>query len=263
MRLSIPHWLIIGLNLILATGCIRSGNTAPRIVFPQSEISAVPDHGHIRHRFKFRNEGAEILEILRVTSSCGCTTAQPGQQSLAQGEESFIEADMSVRPGRRESFVTVFTNDPTKREATLRIRVEGKFPPEFEFLPNSIHVSTPVGGTSNADVLLRLTEWKASIGRYDLEDLQLPCVSRDARLTVLRHESARLKRELFDGGAVRVSEKGWYRIDKLDRTIWLLPLQVEYRSGDERGLQQTPIVARIGSRENELTALLLFSADND
>jgi hypothetical protein len=70
--------------------------------------------GDVRsHVFFYENRGGVVLKILKVTSSCGCTTGRPSKKELKPGEkgELKITFDSAKFHGRQHKSVTMNTND--------------------------------------------------------------------------------------------------------------------------------------------------------
>lgn len=98
---------------------------APKIILNESTF----DFGNqksgtiVTHRFEFVNDGKTKLEILKVSTSCGCTTTQMDQKSYKKKAKGFIEVvfDTTGRKGLQSKTITVITNDPKNPEITLTI----------------------------------------------------------------------------------------------------------------------------------------------
>jgi hypothetical protein len=119
--------VVLGLLLALTTGC--SGQTG------QIELSAteydwgtIPNTAAVSQMFEVRNTGQGDLEILGVSTSCGCTTAEVDRRQLAPGEIAGLTVtyDPRVHDGATGQFmraVYIRTDDPDMPEATLTVRV--------------------------------------------------------------------------------------------------------------------------------------------
>lgn len=91
-------------------------------------IEIVPDSydfGEIQYKdivtrsFKIRNNGSAVLEITRVATSCGCTTAKVAKTILESGEETELEVVYnsgqmtgSHGKGQQERIIYIKSNDP-------------------------------------------------------------------------------------------------------------------------------------------------------
>lgn len=82
----------------------------------------------LEHRFKVKNQGKEVLEIKRLSTSCGCTTAQISRFQLKPGEEEellvrYETAAMSGShaKGRQERIIYLKTNDPQNPQKEVMI----------------------------------------------------------------------------------------------------------------------------------------------
>ena len=79
----------------------------------------------LTHIFKFRNEGNENLEIIRVRASCGCTATVLSDKNIPPGAEGEIKVNFNIkgRIGNQNTNVYVFSNDPVTPVVKLQVRV--------------------------------------------------------------------------------------------------------------------------------------------
>ena len=115
---------VMRLFTLLSLFCVVSLARA-ELVFekPIQTFHAVPADGHVEARFSFKNSGPEPVEIRKVRSSCGCTSARLEKKLFAPGEGSELVARFSFggRRGPQRKLITVTTRD--KREHILDLRV--------------------------------------------------------------------------------------------------------------------------------------------
>lgn len=104
--------------------------------YPQIEISPKSfNFGEIEfgkvvnYSFKIKNSGNDVLEIKRVATSCGCTTAKVDKEKINPGEEANVSvtydtAAMGDGPhgkGQQERIIYVKSNDPANPQITAMI----------------------------------------------------------------------------------------------------------------------------------------------
>lgn len=84
------------------------------------------EDGVATHTFKATNTSKSAVSILRIVSSCGCTTASYNDSTIAPGEVVSLTAMFSPsnRPGRFSKQITVCTT-----EGNYRLTVKGKVVP--------------------------------------------------------------------------------------------------------------------------------------
>jgi len=72
--------------------------------------------GRVTCSFEYENTGAAPLMILKVQSSCGCTTPEWTKGPVLPGKKGFVKTtyDPKGRPGKFQKSVTVFTNASNK-----------------------------------------------------------------------------------------------------------------------------------------------------
>lgn len=104
----------------------------PQIEFDQLEhdFSKInKTAGVVETIFQVLNSGDEELKIDRIATSCACTTAEITSQRLAPGQSANLTVKFDPDfhdepPGRLERTVTLYTNDPGKTEAEVKIYAE-------------------------------------------------------------------------------------------------------------------------------------------
>lgn len=100
-------------------------NKAPKIVFASTDYNfeTIKSGTVITYKFEFKNEGKQPLDILKVKTSCGCTTTTLSSNTYKKGKTGEIEVSFNTsgRTGRQHKTITVITNDPQNPEITLNI----------------------------------------------------------------------------------------------------------------------------------------------
>ncbi len=101
---------------------------APKIVFDEYNYNfgKVKSGTVITYKFHFKNEGKKPLDILKVKTSCGCTTTKLKETTYKKGKSGVIEVNFNTsgRKGRQHKTITVITNDPKNPEILLNINGE-------------------------------------------------------------------------------------------------------------------------------------------
>ena len=100
---------------------------APKLVIESDshDFGSVIVRGKVSHPYKIRNSGAAPLVIRRISTSCGCTVAHMGKTTLQPGEQQVILAELTVRSGRNNQHVSIFSNDPDRPRAALKLFAHG------------------------------------------------------------------------------------------------------------------------------------------
>jgi len=76
--------------------------------------------------FPFKNTGDSSVEIEKIKTSCGCTTAKLEKLVYAPGESGVIRGSFSVgsRQGLQRKKISVLTSDLGQREVKLALKLE-------------------------------------------------------------------------------------------------------------------------------------------
>ncbi len=102
----------------------------------------------VKHSYVISNNGGDLLKILDVRASCGCTAAKPEKSELKPGESTnlLVTFNSKGRKGPQNKTVTVVTNDPDMPNVLLTFKcsvvvtkkVENNFGAVI-FLPETQH----------------------------------------------------------------------------------------------------------------------------
>lgn len=102
----------------------------PRIeISPQSFDFGDIQYGQVvEYTFKLKNTGQALLEIKRVSTSCGCTSAEVSKEEIGPGEEidllvTYNTGAMSGdhAKGEQERIIYVKSSDPVNPQAEVMI----------------------------------------------------------------------------------------------------------------------------------------------
>lgn len=76
------------------------------------DFGVVEEGTQVAHSFEFTNVGDEPLTILRVNTTCGCTTPEWTKEAIAPGEQGKIDIvfDSTGRPGKTVRPVYIQSN---------------------------------------------------------------------------------------------------------------------------------------------------------
>ena len=103
----------------------------PQLLAPKVGLQQLQhDFGNINqgdvvtHTFVISNNGGDLLKILDVKASCGCTAVNPEKKELKPGESTnlVVSFNSKGRKGPQTKIVTVTTNDPEKQNVSLTIK---------------------------------------------------------------------------------------------------------------------------------------------
>jgi hypothetical protein len=102
------------------------------VSFPQPKISVdktkidlgVTYNGATKKaRTVIKNTGKETLQILGVTTSCGCTTAKQPKEYLKPGESDAVEVEFNSTGfrGKIEKHLEIMSNDPSNPRVSITL----------------------------------------------------------------------------------------------------------------------------------------------
>ena len=125
---KVTSQITIGLILLAVTltACSIGGGTPEAVVSPANynfgEVGPEP----VTTTFAVSNSGDGPLQIKRVTTSCGCTTAEISSQTVAPGQSADLTVTFDPQAhagavGQMVRFVYLRTNDPAAAEVEIQI----------------------------------------------------------------------------------------------------------------------------------------------
>ncbi|MCX8064868.1 MAG: DUF1573 domain-containing protein [Candidatus Hydrogenedentes bacterium] len=107
---------------------VSEGTPKIEAVEPVYDFGEVPNIDKVEHDFVIKNVGTGVLQISRVSTTCGCTVAQPEKKELQPGESTVVKATLNLtgRSGPISKSITVFSNDPDTPQLNLEFRGTAK-----------------------------------------------------------------------------------------------------------------------------------------
>ena len=125
-------WIIGVIIVIGVVGFYQYSNSGDKK--PKIEVTPVfYDFGNIpykkvEHNFSVKNKGGGVLEITRISTSCGCTKGAIDKELISSGETSnlLVSIDPNLMEenieGKIERIVYIKSNDPDNPEIEIELR---------------------------------------------------------------------------------------------------------------------------------------------
>lgn len=172
--------LIVIVVLLLSTA-LAGAVHGPSISFDKE----VHDYGKVIYgetvteEFVLTNTGDQPLTIGKLHASCGCTKLVKGMSEVPpRGQTKIVAAfdTTGMKAGRKQKFVTVYSNDPSRPEVklTLFADVIRELSVEQETLATTVpksadHVTFPMKITNSSDKPIMVREVKTPPEAYPAE----------------------------------------------------------------------------------------------
>ncbi len=137
------QWLLI---VSVWLGLAAMGGAALVCEDPAFDFGEALDTDRVSHVYTLRNAGRQTVRILKVTSSCGCTTTTAEPESLAPGERSAltVQVDLRGRAGPQVFALDVITDQAGA--AGLPLVIRGTVLREITLAPQSVLLHAREGG---------------------------------------------------------------------------------------------------------------------
>lgn len=111
--------------LLLGQTVCSADEKGPQVFVPRSAIDfgQVLSGEAVKATFEIHNQGGAPLEISRIGTSCGCTTALLDQPVVGPGETARLQATFATtgRRGKQAKEISFHTNDPLAERVALRL----------------------------------------------------------------------------------------------------------------------------------------------
>lgn len=115
------------------------------------DFGYVPKTGKVIHTYQIKNVGEDTLIIVKVRSTCGCTTAPLSKERLAPNETAELDVVFNpakVRVGQTTKRVQVISNDANNPFAEVKFSAKiGKISSLVKITPASISFDTVSSGS--------------------------------------------------------------------------------------------------------------------
>jgi mono/diheme cytochrome c family protein len=158
--------LLLGASYFHFNGDQPSKAPVPETAAPPavSSSSSTSQHGHItfaesffdfgtvvegdivKHTFKFKNDGAGKVKIVKTETSCGCTTATGALKEYAPGESGEMEVVIDTKGKKgiivKTVTVTLENNEVATAELSLTMKLE---PPPHPMISNVRNINAEAG----------------------------------------------------------------------------------------------------------------------
>jgi hypothetical protein len=121
------------------------------------DFGYVPKTGKVIHTYKIKNIGEDTLVIVKVRTTCGCTSAPLSKERLASGEIADLEVvfdPTKVKVEQTSKKVQVLSNDPNQPFAEVKFNAKiGKTNSLVKITPPSIDFDTLTQGIGGSQTL--------------------------------------------------------------------------------------------------------------
>jgi hypothetical protein len=140
----------------VATTKTTTRQTAPKLTFEK----LVYNFGDVNPNskqicvFNFKNTGSDVLKIIDVNSSCGCTITKLLKNEYAPGESGSLGVGYTVESylGEPTKPIYVFSNDPTNPKIELNIKAKITAAIDYEPRVLTLSLKQPNGGCPDLTV---------------------------------------------------------------------------------------------------------------
>jgi hypothetical protein len=121
------------------------------------DFGYVPKTGRVSHTYQIKNIGPDTLIIVKVRTTCGCTTAPLSKQRVAPNQTADMKVIFNptkIVVGETTKKLQVISNDPVNPFAEVQFTAKiGKSNSLIKFTPTEINFDTVSQGTEDVRTL--------------------------------------------------------------------------------------------------------------
>jgi hypothetical protein len=130
---------LVGFVLLVVAPLAQASSWADGLFDELSrDFGSVPRGQILTHPFRLVNNTSGTVHITNVRVSCGCTSAQALQTTLAPGQETAILARMDTRRFFNSKSVTIYVQFDQPRFEEVRLWVQANSRDDVAFAPDSL-----------------------------------------------------------------------------------------------------------------------------
>ena len=147
---SIRIWIGFALLCIASVPC-QAATWADSLFSERGhDFGTVPRGVVVKHSFMLTNKLNEIITILEVHASCGCTTGRLSATTIPPGGTAIVEAQMDTRNFVNRKATTLFVSLATAsgRQAEVRLAVVSTILSDIVLNPGSVDFGLTVRGNA-------------------------------------------------------------------------------------------------------------------
>lgn len=174
------RWFIAGTAFCVTMLMSFAAWAAPTVTVPQPEFDfgTIYQGEQVRHAFVFSNSGKDVLNIEKVSSSCGCTAALASAKSLAPGSSGEIQAtfDSTRFRGAISKTVYLYTNDPV--QPVVQMHLKGNILEELVIEPQQVNFGAVVPKRTVKSTVSLINKGKREVSLSGLETTTPELVAR-------------------------------------------------------------------------------------
>jgi hypothetical protein len=134
---------------VVAAGEARGAGWADALFTEKGhDFGPVPRGAKVRHSFTLKNTTGEVITILDVHASCGCTTGKATATTVAPGASATIEAEMDTRNivDRKVTALIVSLVTASGKQGEVRLGVASTILSDIVLNPGTIDFGTVARG---------------------------------------------------------------------------------------------------------------------
>jgi hypothetical protein len=173
--------LFIILLTAMFTSAQKGEPSRAKISFSETmwDFGYVPKTGKVSHTYLVKNIGEDTLIIVKVRTSCGCTTAPLSKQRIAPHETAEMKVifdPRKIKIGETTKRLQVISNDPNNPFADVQFTAKiGRSNSLVKLTPTEINFDTVAQGTEDVRTIENISGEKLSMELIEVpgETIQL------------------------------------------------------------------------------------------
>ncbi|MCP4782242.1 MAG: DUF1573 domain-containing protein [Fuerstiella sp.] len=225
---NFKHSILVVLSLVIASNGASADPWAQQMVATRKiDFGVIATGSEAKKLIEVKNVYPGVVHISNVSTTCGCSAATTGKQTLQPGESTYVEVQMNTQKfsRRKDSNLIIVFNSP--RFAELRIPISAYIRTDVVISPGLLDFGEIENGTEGTAVVNI-----AYAGRSDWNIVDVKFGNKDMKATLSppQHSAGMVKFQLTltlsgDAEVGRIRDR--VTIVTNDRTNPYVPLMVD------------------------------------
>lgn len=192
---AVPTRVLLALTLIAAGTNVASAQDWAQKMFDELsyDFGVVARGADVRHRFKFTNLYRDPVHISNVSTTCGCSAAKPGKETLASRESTYIEVTMNTHRFSRHKDSNLIVTFDQPLYAEVRIPVQVYIRTDVVLTPGVVNFGAVECG---AEASRKIDIAYAGRSDWTIRDVQTHSEHLEANIVQTRRDSGRVDYQL-------------------------------------------------------------------
>ena len=121
---NVKHTILVVITLAITAGAVSADPWAQQMVRASKiDFGVIATGSEAKKLIEVKNVYREVVHISSVSTTCGCSAATPGKQTIQPGETTYVEVQMNTQKFRQRKDSNLIIKFDSPRIAELRVPI--------------------------------------------------------------------------------------------------------------------------------------------